>query len=96
MIFLIDYDRQSGRIVSFTAFDDEKRLDAEKARLDLELRLNRDGIEREVVLLEAASEAALRRTHRRYFEDLEGLTTTPATGVAKQPRKVSEAPDETH
>lgn len=92
MIFLIDYDRQGGRIVSFTTFEDDRRPDAEKARLDLELRLNRDGIEREVVLLEAGSEEALRRTHRRYFEDLGGLTTTPSTGSAKQPGTVRETP----
>jgi hypothetical protein len=43
-------------------------MKAEDLRLDLELDLNRRGIDHEVVLLEAASEAALRRTHRRYFE----------------------------
>jgi hypothetical protein len=42
-------------------------------RLELELELNRLGKEREVVLLEAASEQALRLTHRRYFEDLSEL-----------------------
>jgi len=30
-------------------------------------------VEREVVLLEAVDQAALRRTHRRYFEDLAEL-----------------------
>jgi hypothetical protein len=39
-------------------------------RLEIELDLNRKGIDHEVVLLEAADENALRRTHRRYFEDL--------------------------
>ncbi|HEY8188357.1 MAG TPA: hypothetical protein VIF64_19970 [Pyrinomonadaceae bacterium] len=33
------------------------------------------GIDNEVVLLEAGSEEALRRTHRRYFENLTELTT---------------------
>ena len=42
--------------------------------LKLSLNSNRHGIEHEVVLLQAASEAAaLRRTHRRYFEDLAEL-----------------------
>ena len=38
------------------------------ARLDVELALHRQQVDHEVVLLQAASEAALRRTHRRYFE----------------------------
>jgi len=33
------------------------------------LDLNRREVEHEVVLLEALSEQALRRTHRRYFEN---------------------------
>lgn len=77
MLFLIDYDRAAGRIVRLSAFDDPKRQEAEEARLALELRLNREGVEREVVLLEAASEDALRRTHRRYFEGLAELATSP-------------------
>ena len=90
MIFLIEYDRRSGRVVTFFAYDETSRALADNARLDLELRLNREGIEREVVLLEAATEEALRRTHGRYFEDLGGVTTTRPTGRAKQPAKVSE------
>ena len=78
MIFLIEYDRSQGRIVTFRAFDDSARQAAENARLQLELELNRLGTEREVVLLEAATEQALRRTHRRYFEDLSELVNSPA------------------
>jgi hypothetical protein len=70
MIFLIEYNRSKGRIVTFRDFDDSQRLKAEDARLEIELDLKRKGIEHEVVLLEAESEDALRRTHRRYFEDL--------------------------
>jgi len=44
----------------------------------LELELHRQGVEREIVLLEAQSEDALRRTHRRYFESLEDLANVPA------------------
>ena len=69
MIFLIEYDRPEGQIVTFTTFKDSERLNAEKSRLDLELHLNRRGLNHEVVLLEAASKEALRLTHRRYFED---------------------------
>jgi hypothetical protein len=78
MIFLIEYDRSQGRIVTFRAFDDAARREAEDSRLQLELELNRRGIEREVVLLEAATELALRRTHRRYFVDLAELVNSPA------------------
>jgi hypothetical protein len=77
MIFLIEYNRGEGRIVSFRVFDDSEREDAENSRLDIELDLNRARVDYEVVLLEAASEAALRRTHRRYFEDLKQLCETP-------------------
>ena len=66
-------DRDSGKMVTFQTFDDSERETAESARLELELELNRRGVEREVVILEAASEEAVRRTHRRYFETLEEL-----------------------
>jgi hypothetical protein len=75
MIFLIEYERSKGAIVSFTGFDDGQSHSAEKARLEMELDLNRRGVEREVVLLEAENEEALRRTHRRYFEDLAQLVS---------------------
>lgn len=77
MIFLIEYDRDQGRIVTIQSFDDSERGVAEDTRLALELNLNLMEIENEVVLLEAATEEALRRTHRRYFENLAQLTTAP-------------------
>lgn len=77
MIFLIEYNRSEGRIISFRVFDDSERGNAEDSRLEIELNLNRAGLDHEVVLLEAASEDALRRTHRRYFEDLKQLCETP-------------------
>ena len=77
MLFLIEYDRNRGRIVNKTVFENSERQKAEDARLDIELALNRQGIEHEVVLLDAATEEALRRTHRRYFEALNELVKTP-------------------
>lgn len=77
MIFLIEYDRNRGEIISFESFEDSARQRAEDARLELEIKLNSLGIEREVVLLEAETEEALRRTHRRYFEDLSELLNVP-------------------
>ena len=70
MIFLIEYNRSEGSIVTFRNFDESQRREAEDSRLGIELDLNCRGIDHEVVLLDAASEAALRLTHRRYFEDL--------------------------
>lgn len=78
MIFLIEYDRNRGEIVTFRAFDDTERQNAEDARLDMELKLNQLRTEHEVVILEAATEEALRRTHRRYFENLSELVNSPA------------------
>jgi hypothetical protein len=73
MIFLIEYSRPKGRIVTIKSFSDTERHEAETERLEMELRLNREGVDHEVVLLEAASEAALRKTHQRYFSDIEEL-----------------------
>ena len=75
MIFLIEYDRSRGEIVTFKTFWDSERHVAEDLRLELEIKLNRDDVDHEVVLLEADSEDALRRTHRRYFENLTELAT---------------------
>jgi hypothetical protein len=73
MIFLIEYDRSRGNLVAITRFLEAERLQAEQSRLTLEIDLNRKEIDHEVVLLQAQDEKALRRTHRRYFEDLEEL-----------------------
>jgi hypothetical protein len=77
MIFLIEYQRSIGKIISFRKFDASERESAQDARLEMELELNREGIEREVVILEAETEEDLRRTHRRYFENLSELVTSP-------------------
>lgn len=77
MQFLIEYARSRGQIVTFRVFDDTEKQKAEDARLAMELELNRSGVKHEVVLLEAASEEALRRTHRRYFENLTALASAP-------------------
>lgn len=65
MIFLLQYDRRRGQLVDLRTFEDWE--EANEARLDLELRLNRRRVKNEVVLLEATDEHALRRTHGRYF-----------------------------
>jgi DNA primase catalytic subunit len=80
MLFLVQYDRRAGRIVSLKSYANDQRLMARKARLDLEIELHRHSQNHEVVLLEAASEEALRKTHGRYFEDVEHLLAV-AIGV---------------
>jgi hypothetical protein len=68
MIFLIEYDRHEGHLVSLREFKDSEKRSAQGARLRLELSLKKKSLDREVVLLEAADRDALRATHRRYFE----------------------------
>ncbi len=75
MIFLIDYDRTQGRIIEFRVFSDEERTAAQEARLQREMSLGREGLNREIVLLDAAREEILRKTHRRYFEQLTELVS---------------------
>ncbi len=79
MIFLIQYDRHEGRMISIESFSDSERSKAQDLLLKLELQLNQNGSDREVVLLEAESEDALRVTHRRYFEDLSEIIKTPSS-----------------
>jgi hypothetical protein len=80
MIFLIEYDRPEGRIITLKSFSDTDRVKAENHRLDIELELNRSGIQHEVVLLEASDEAALHRTHQRYFSDLSQIVKSANGG----------------
>jgi len=68
MIFLIEYDRRRRHIVTFERYDDAQRVAADARRLELELSRGRYDPNRELVLLQATDEAALRQTHRRYFE----------------------------
>ncbi|MGO9014730.1 MAG: hypothetical protein ACLQF0_07095 [Dissulfurispiraceae bacterium] len=77
MIFLIQYDCSSGNIVKMQTFKNSERQKANDSRLDIEIELNRQRVEREVVLLEAESKEAMRQTHRRYFENLRELTKSP-------------------
>jgi hypothetical protein len=69
MIYLIEYNRPEGRLVTFKVFPKSEQSKAEDLRLEIELDLNRKKIDHEVVLLDAANEVALRRTHGRYFYD---------------------------
>jgi hypothetical protein len=82
MIYLIHYNRSAGEIVKLREFEESQRVQAEDARLKMELDLigKKDGDE--VCLLEAASMEALRQTHRRYFESLRMLTASGSHAVS--------------
>ena len=82
MIFLIEYDRKAGKLLGIATFSDSLRPEAESSRLSLEVRNLGAGSMHEVVLLDAASETDLRRTHRRYFEALEDLTRSNGIEVS--------------
>ena len=68
MIFLLEYDRRHGKLCKFTRFSDADRVQAQRERLAIELELKRSQEPHEVVLLEAADEDTVRRTHKRYFQ----------------------------
>lgn len=80
MMFLLQYDREAGRLLSFRSFPEGDAAAAQQARLELELSLNRRGILHEVVVLDAANEDDLRRTHRRYFAGASELASAAEVG----------------
>ena len=69
MIFLIEYDRMEGQLVGVREFENVDRPNAESVRLARVLELHGAGIDHDVVLLEAENKKALRKTHRRYFDN---------------------------
>ena len=73
MIFLLQYDREHAILVSIKTFDESERREAMEARLDLELQLRHAGLNHEATILDAADEAAIRRTHARYFESADQI-----------------------
>lgn len=77
MIFLIHYDRRAGTIKTFNAYGESDRLTAESDRMAFELAAA-TGDETEIVLLEAGSEADLRKTHARYFSSTHELAKSAA------------------
>jgi hypothetical protein len=79
MIFLLEYDRKLGKLRDFKSFND--RAQAQRERLERELFLHRSLQPCEVVLLEAADEATLRRTHKRYFNTPRQLVESMMTNV---------------
>lgn len=83
MLFLIEYDRLRGEIVSLATYADDQRDHVDEARLQMELRQRSEAAKREVVVLEAANENALRKTHARYFKSAQALVPS-APEIAKK------------
>jgi|LakMenEpi03Aug12_release.lakeMendotaPanAssembly.Ray.scaffolds.fasta_scaffold2602866_1 hypothetical protein len=73
MLFLIEYDRPSGSLIQIQTYAAEDSVTANQTRLALELDRLHMTSTREVVILDAESAAALRKTHSRYFESLASL-----------------------
>ncbi len=82
MIFLFEYERKTGDPAKVTEFADEFRADAEQARLALEQQALKRGDDLEIVLIEAANQAVVRKTHRRYFDSLKQFINAPAFEIA--------------
>lgn len=80
MIFLVHYDRKQGKLVSMAAYTDRDRLEASKAKMELEISLLGSTGVNEVVLLEAATEDDLKGSHSRYFKTLEQLKSSDGKG----------------
>lgn len=85
MIFLIQYNRREGQTRRIDIFEDAQRSIAEANRLEMELSGSLNGDE--VVILEADSEADLRRSHQRYFATLSELLRNAAEEVATAAKK---------
>jgi len=77
MIYLIHYDRRSGKIVQFAKYSDADRATAEGVRFFWESNTD-DLDDQEIVLLEAQSEEDLRKTHQRYFASASDLLKSAA------------------
>ena len=79
MLFLIEYDKRKGELVQMKTYEDSERKQAYAERFALEIKLFRQNLEHEAVILEARSEDIIRKTHRRYFETLAQLAGAPLT-----------------
>jgi uncharacterized protein YegP (UPF0339 family) len=76
--FLIEYHRKTGERKMTPFRGPEGRAKALKARLEADFARQDSDIE--YVVIESASEADLRRTHRRYFESLHELVESSLPG----------------
>jgi len=73
MIFLLEYDRPRGALVSLREFGDDEMSLAHDACLEREIQLLGSDWTREVVMLQSRSLESLKFTHMRYFATLEEM-----------------------
>jgi hypothetical protein len=67
-LFLLEFDRRTQRLVAPPdTFDEGHRVEAGQRRLAAQRRAIRQALDRDIVLLEADSEADLHRTHSSFF-----------------------------
>jgi len=66
-LFLLVYDRKLQKLVSVQQFAEDARAAADTARLKEQRLALQNDLDREIVLFEAKSLAALKRTHESYF-----------------------------
>lgn len=65
--FVLVYDRTKQQLIKLREFSEEDRVSAEGFRLEAQRKSLHDGLDQEIILFQAASEEALRRTHGSYF-----------------------------
>ena len=73
-LFLIEYDRRKSKLLRMTTFPETEREEAMSRRRELD-KTQPDHLE--IMILEADSEATIRRTHRRYFQTIEEMLADP-------------------
>ena len=71
MYFLINYSRQGRKILSLTEFSDSGL--ASQAKLAAEIDALGSQIRTEIVILEAESLEALKKSHSRYFGEISNI-----------------------
>ncbi|TAG26887.1 MAG: hypothetical protein EAZ37_06985 [Burkholderiales bacterium] len=69
MLYLVHYDRKENKVVTLKEYQEQERPLAYAARLDMERIYARLDGSQEIVLLEAADKAQLRKTHPKYVPD---------------------------
>jgi hypothetical protein len=71
MIYYIEYIREQQKTVSFLSYSESERSSVQAHALQREKELSRlpGGLKMEIVMLEADSEATIRNTHSRYFDN---------------------------
>ena len=72
MLFLIHYDRKASKVLNFREYQDGERQRAQQDRFAMEMQHNLRTGDHEIVLLEAADKAQLRKSHPKYVPMSDG------------------------